>query len=213
MYNFGKLTGVKEALTTSEAIKDADGNIIREAGVQEFIVLKDKNGVEWHQLFKKHPHKFYIVITDDNRIISMTDDPEKSQIPDHEIIGIDEDYGETFDQGGSVYGKIWDKKQERIVQAKPDIPDSINRRQFFQQAAISQIISEEDALAAMAGTIPPSLATAITKLPQSYQFPVKALVTGAQSFERSHELTPIIAKSFGLDDAQVRQFWEAAAKL
>ena len=99
MKNFGKLTASKEQITIDD-IKDDKGNIVQKAGTYTIYVLKDKDGVEWHDLFKKYPHKFYIAVDDTGHIISMTDDPEQSQIAGFDIIGIDDDYGETFGQGG-----------------------------------------------------------------------------------------------------------------
>ena len=108
MKNFGKLTATLEEIKLGEDITDEKDNIVQPANTVKINVLKDKDGVEWHELFKQYPHKFYIAVDDDKHIISMTDDPEQSQIAGLDIIGIDEDYGETFGQGGSVYGKLWD---------------------------------------------------------------------------------------------------------
>ena len=142
---------------------------------------------------------------------TLIDDPEQSQIAGFDIIGIDDDFGETFGQGGSVYGKLWDG--EKIVAPAPIAPDSISRRQFFQQASLSKLIDEEDALEAMGGRLPKVLLDSVSKLPVDYQFGAKALLVGAQTFERSNTLTPIIAKSLGLDQEQTEHFWAAASKL
>ena len=211
MKNFGKLAITREEIRLGEDIKDEKGNIVQPANTVKINVLKDKDGVEWHELFKRYPHKFYIAVDDNKHIISMTDDPEQSQIAGFDIIGIDENYGETFGQGGSVYGKLWDG--EKIVAPAPIAPDSISRRQFFQQASLSKLIDEEDALEAMGGRLPQVLLDSVSKLPVDYQFGAKALLVGAQTFERSNTLTPIIAKSLGLDQEQTEHFWDAASKL
>lgn len=211
MKNFGKLTIIPEEITLGEDIKDDKGNIVQKARTVTINILKDKDGNEWHDLFKKYPHKFYIAVDDNKHIISMTDDPEQSQIAGFDIVGIDEDYGETFGQGGSVYGKLWNG--EKLVEPEPTIPDSISRRQFFQQACSAGLISEEDALEAMGGRMPKILLDSVNKLPVDYQFGAKALLIGAQTFERSNSLTPIVAKSLGLDQEQTELFWAAASKL
>ena len=211
MKNFGKFTSFKEDIKIGDDIKDDKGNVVQRAQTVTINVLKNKDGVEWHDLFKKYPHKFYIAIDDTKQIISMTDDPEQSQIAGFDIIGIDDDFGETFGQGGSVYGKLWDG--EKIVAPAPIAPDSISRRQFFQQASLSKLIDEEDALEAMGGRLPKVLLDSVSKLPVDYQFGAKALLVGAQTFERSNTLTPIIAKSLGLDQEQTEHFWAAASKL
>ncbi len=211
MRNFGKLTGYPETIKMGEDIKDADGNVTLEAPTATITVLKDANGIEWHELFKLYPHAFYIAIDDNKKIVSMTNDPEQSQIAGLNIIGIDSDFGETFGQGGTVYGKLWNGS--RIVTPEASVPDSLSRRQFFQQATLSQIISEEDALNAIAGKIPKVMEDAIDQMPKEYQFPAKALVVGAQSFQLSNSLTPIVGKSLGLDEEQIKQFWISASKL
>lgn len=211
MKNFGQLRASKEEITLGEDIKDDKGNSVQKAGTVILNILKDKDGIEWHDLFKQYPHKFYIAVDDNKHIISMTSDPEQSQIAGLDIIGIDGNYGETFGQGGSVYGKLWDGG--KIVAPEPTIPDSISRRQFFQQACSAGLISEEDALEAMGGRLPQVLLDSVSKLPVDYQFGAKALLVGAQTFERSNTLTPIIAKSLGLDQEQTEHFWDAASKL
>ena len=140
MKNFGKLAATQEEIKLGEDIKDDKGNIIQKAQTTKIMVLKDKDGIEWHDLFKKFPHKFYIAIDDNKRIISMTDDPEQSQIAGYELIGIDDNYGETFGQGGSVYGKLWDG--EKIVAPAPTFP-SLTARQFWQAALVIGV-KEED---------------------------------------------------------------------
>lgn len=140
MKNFGKLAATQEEIKLGEDIKDDKGNIVQKAQTAKIMVLKDKDGIEWHDLFKKFPQKFYIAIDDNKRIISMTDDPEQSQIAGYELIGIDDNYGETFGQGGSVYGKLWDG--EKIVAPAPTFP-SLTARQFWQ-AALEIGVKEED---------------------------------------------------------------------
>jgi len=112
MKNFGKLTGYPEKVTIGKDMLDENGKLIQPAQTATVTVLKNHKGVEWHELFKQFPHPFYIVIDDEKRIISMTNEPEQSQIPDHEIIGIDQDFGESWGgPGASVYGKVWDGKK------------------------------------------------------------------------------------------------------
>ena len=76
MRNFGKLTITQEEVSLAEDIKDDKGNVVQKAGTVKINVLKDKDGIEWYELFKKYPHNFYIAVDDNKHIISMTDDPE-----------------------------------------------------------------------------------------------------------------------------------------
>ena len=146
MKNFGKLAASQEEIKLGEDVKDDKSNIIQLAQTVKIMVLKDDNGVEWHDLFKKFPHKFYIAIDDNKRIISMTDDPEQSQIAGYDIIGIDDNYGETFGQGGSVYSKLWDG--EKIIAPTPIFPP-LSARQFWQAALVIGV-KEEDLVTGIA---------------------------------------------------------------
>lgn len=146
MKNFGKLIATNEIVKIGSDITDDQGNVITPAPTSKIQVLKDKDGVEWHELFKKYPHKFYITIDDNKHIISMTDDPEGSQIAGLDIIGIDDDFGETFGPGGSVYSKLWDG--EKIVAPAPVFPP-LSSRQFWQ-AALAIGVKEEDLIADIA---------------------------------------------------------------
>lgn len=140
MKNFGKLVTTKEDIALGNDVKDDKGNIVQKAQTVKINVLRDKRGVEWHELFKRYPHKFYIAIDDNKHVISMTNDPEQSQIAGYDIIGIDEDYGETFGPGGSVYGKLWNG--EKIIAPEP-VFLPLSARQFWQ-AALLIGVKEED---------------------------------------------------------------------
>lgn len=74
------------------------------------IFLRNERGEDLVDVVKASPHPFYIAITDNNTIISMSNDIEQSQVSDHTIIGIDKDFGFTFGPGGTVYGMVWNGK-------------------------------------------------------------------------------------------------------
>lgn len=110
MKNFGKLIASPEPVTIPglQIGEDEDGNPIYEPSrSMNVIFFRDHNGVDIVEAAQQSPHAFYIAVTEDGRIISMTDDIEHSQISGHDIIGIDDAFGHTFGQGGNVYGKIW----------------------------------------------------------------------------------------------------------
>ena len=204
MKNFGKLRASKEEITLGEDIKDDKGNSVQKAGTVILNILKDKDGIEWHDLFEKYPHKFYIAVDDTKHIISMTDDPEQSQIAGFDIIGIDDDYGETFGQGGSVYGKLWDG--EKIVAPAPVFP-SLSARQFWQ-AAFAIGVKEEDLIADIANKDSPFF-IADDKDRESVLIDIKK----ATSFARDFPLLEKMAKVNKIPDAQLDTLWTWATNI
>lgn len=95
----------------------------------------------------------------------------------------------------------------------PPGPSSISDRQFFHQLAIVGIITQDDALAANAAVIPPPLLAIIDAMPAEQQFAAKMLVSGATVFERQHPMTIAIGTAYGWNDAQIDDFFRAAATL
>ena len=204
MRNFGKLTITQEEVSLAEDIKDDKGNIIHQAKSVKINVLKDKDGIEWHELFKKYPHKFYIAVDDNKHIISMTDDPEASQIAGFDIFGIDEDYGETFGQGGSVYSKLWDG--EKIV-APPALFPSLSARQFWQAALVIGVREEE-------------LSSGIADKNSPFYIPdeeeresVFIDISKATTFNRNFPLLKKMAEVNKIPDAQLDTLWNWAANI
>lgn len=92
----------------------------------------------------------------------------------------------------------------------PRIPDAISRRQFWQQAAVAGLISEDEALVAMAtGALPAVLQTVIDGLPAGGQFAAR-MALAAETFARGHPLTAAIAGALAID---ADTFFIAAAAL
>ena len=203
MKNFGKLRASEEQVTIGD-IKDDKGNIVQKAGTYTINVLKDKDGIEWHDLFKKYPHKFYIAIDDTKHIISMTDDPEQSQIAGFDIIGIDGNYGETFGPGGSVYGKLWDG--EKIVAAPPVFPP-LSARQFWQAALVIGV-REEGLIADIANKDSPFYIE-----DEEERESVLIDITKATSFTRDFPLLQKMAEVNKIPDAQLDTLWNWAANI
>lgn len=95
------------------------------------------------------------------------------------------------------------------------VPDQISDRQFFQQAAISQIITEDEALAAVAtGAIPAVLQTIVDGISDPAQrFAAKMLLSGATVFDRHNPLTESVGAALGWTSAQIDQFFIDAGVL
>ena len=204
MKNFGKLAASEEKIKLGEDIKDDKGNIVQKAATVTIYVLKDKDGIEWHDLFEKYPHKFYMAIDDTKHIISMTDNPEQSQIAGFDIIGIDEDYGETFGKGGSVYGKLWDG--EKIVAPEPIFP-SLSARQFWQ-AAFAIGVKEENLIADIANKDSPFFIA-----DDDDRESVLIDISKATTFTRDYKLLKKMAEVNKIPDAQLDTLWNWAATI
>lgn len=94
------------------------------------------------------------------------------------------------------------------------IPDEISRRQFFQQLAVQEIITQADAIAAMTrGTVPVPLQTIIDILPKEEHFGALMLVIGATTFQRTHPLTEIVRQALQWSIEQKDIFWRDAARV
>ncbi|AQT45473.1 hypothetical protein BBC0244_017950 [Bartonella apihabitans] len=204
MKNFGKLTATLEEIKLGEDIKDEKGNIVQPANTVKINVLKDKDGIEWHDLFKKYPHKFYITVDDTKHIISMTDDPELSQIAGFDIIGIDGNYGETYGPGGSVYGKLWDG--EKIVAPPPVFPP-LTARQFWQ-AALAIGVREENLTTGIANKDSPFYIE-----DEEERESVLIDITKATSFTRDFPLLKKMAEVNKIPDTQLDTLWNWAANI
>lgn len=101
-----------------------------------------------------------------------------------------------------------------VLNPPPPVPASISDRQFFQQLAIVGLITQADALAAVrTGTVPTKLQSLLGALPTEGQFSAEMLLCGATVFERAHPLTVQLGHAQGMDDAQLDDFFRAAAAL
>lgn len=101
------------------------------------------------------------------------------------------------------------------VPPPPPVPQFISDRQFFQQAAVDGLITQDEALAAVAtGTIPASLQTIVDGITDpAQQFAAKMLLSGATVFERNHALTETVGAAFGWTSQQIDTFFQQASAL
>lgn len=98
---------------------------------------------------------------------------------------------------------------------RPPVPQQISDRQFFQQAAVAGLITQDEAIAAVAtGTIPVVMQTIVDGISDADQkFAATMLLSGATIFERSHPLTEAVGASLGWTSDQIDQFFTQAAAL
>lgn len=97
----------------------------------------------------------------------------------------------------------------------PVVPEVISDRQFFQMAALLEIITQAEALAAVkTGDIPANLQAIVDAIPSPIEkFSATMLLSGATEFARYHPLTESVAQSLGWTSEQIDQFFIAAAQL
>lgn len=96
------------------------------------------------------------------------------------------------------------------------VPEHLSRVQFFQVLALSSLITQDEALAAVAGgTIPAGFLAFIGTLPADQQFSFKMLLSGSQTFDRLHPFVIAFADSRTppMTSDQVNALWTQGATL
>lgn len=93
------------------------------------------------------------------------------------------------------------------------IPQSITRRQFYSQLVVLGTITQNEALATNAGTVPSELAGYVAALPTGQQFAANMALGGQALFYRNGPITLAVANSLGWTSTQVDTFFTAAAAL
>lgn len=93
------------------------------------------------------------------------------------------------------------------------IPDLISRRQFFEALANLGEITEDEAFAALAGSIPEAFQPLINGLPADQRFSARMLLAGASTFERNHPVVQAIGASPEWGAQKVDALWLAASQL
>lgn len=92
------------------------------------------------------------------------------------------------------------------------VPQFVSRRQFAVQASIENDITQDEALAWLAGTVPAILTSAIGKLPAAQQFPALTAML-AESFDRQSSWAATLGAVLNKTDAQLDAMWTAAAAI
>lgn len=97
----------------------------------------------------------------------------------------------------------------------PVIIPVISDRQFFQQAAIAGMITQEEALAAVkTGAVPAILQAIIDQIQDPVQnFAATMLISGATEFERTHPMVSLIGAALNMTTEQIDAFFLAASLL
>lgn len=123
-----------------------------------------------------------------------------------EVWGIDDaDPQETYG-----YGKLQYLRESSSFE--PLAPLQVSHRQFYMQLANKGVISEDEALAAMAGTIPKELLDGVALLPKNQQFAAKMMLVG-QMFDRTDPNFIAVASAMGMSQGEVDNLFTAAVLL
>ena len=94
------------------------------------------------------------------------------------------------------------------------VPQAISDRQFFQQLAIMSLITEAEAIAAVAtGALPPTMAAFINQLPADQRFAARMALQGATTFLRTNPLVETFGEMQGMTSEQIDDLWRAASLL
>lgn len=147
-------------------------------------------------------------VVDEIRII----DTNESKLPDQ--------YSDwVIAESSWAVGGVVDKNNNYTPPViKQIVPQSISRRQFFQQAAVKNIsgisiITEKEAIDGMKGNLPATLQNMVNSLPEENRFAAESLLVGAQDFERNNKATILVATALGMDSQQIDQYFIDASKL
>lgn len=97
--------------------------------------------------------------------------------------------------------------------APTPVPEILSRWQFLAVAALSGIITQEAAQAALAGTMAPPFVDFLATLPPDRQFPAAMLLGGAQEFHRHHPLVQEFLTAKGMTEAEADAIWVQGAAL
>lgn len=103
---------------------------------------------------------------------------------------------------------------EEPAPVPPPLPEDISDRQFFQQLALMEVITKQEAMDAVrTGTIPVALQAIIDTLDEDVKFAAEMLVSGAVIFKRTHPMTYALAAGMGWTQDQVDALWVSAEQL
>jgi len=127
--------------------------------------------------------------------------------------------GHAYDASGESLTVVRSEDHADVIafQTRLFAPAGVNRisdRQFFQQLAVLEIVTEQEALDAVSfGAIPAALQAIIDPLPAPDKFAAEMLLRGATIFRRDHPLSAAIGAAQGMTSEQIDQFFAAAAAL
>lgn len=94
------------------------------------------------------------------------------------------------------------------------VPKEIGRRQFFQALANRGLISKEEAVAAVNGTLPEAIEGFIEQIAdEEIAFDARMLFVGASTFSRAHPFVEYFGAMSGFDAVELDGLWRDAYSL
>lgn len=95
------------------------------------------------------------------------------------------------------------------------VPETISRRQFYQELANRGIITKEEALAAIVdNTLPSEFALMVDSIiDEDIQWQARMLLAGATEFKRGNWFVDFFAAIKSLSSEYMDEFWRASALL
>ncbi len=133
---------------------------------------------------------------------------------DFDCVMLDEEEGPFIAEWLSPLPQPSVEELEAATPRRTDVPETISDRQFFQQLAVAGLITEDEAIDAVAtGAVPVAMQAVIDSLPADQKFAALMLLRGAISFERHHPLVAVFASAMGMTDAETDDLWVAASAL
>ena len=109
--------------------------------------------------------------------------------------------------------QIWDGAAWLPLPPEPDpVPSEISRRQFFQELANRDLITKEEALAAIiSGTLPTEFENLVVAiLDEDIEWQARMALCGATTFLRTNWFVDYFAAMKGFSSAYMDDFWRDA---
>jgi hypothetical protein len=110
----------------------------------------------------------------------------------------------------------WTYDGTDFVGPPPAVDDTIyaiSNRQFYQHLATVGVISQQEALEAVRGTVPSTFNTAVNKLAAGGRFNAQMFLASATLFPREHPVVEQFATAMGWSKEHTDQVWRDARKL
>ena len=121
----------------------------------------------------------------------------------------------VLDNGTAEIGWVYDDGVFSPPSPTPGpVPGVVSDRQFFHALAISSLITEAEALAAVrTGDIPTALQVVIDAMPEGDRFHATMLLSGAVEFRRDHPLVEAVRLARGMTAEAVDDLFRLAGGL
>lgn len=146
----------------------------------------------------------------DGMVANIMEWPDDEPVP--EAWGGAATYAEPCAIGGRVVDGVYSPPVEDEPEAP--VPASITRRQLLLQLALSEMISSAEALAAaQTGAVPAAVQAVFDQLAPADKLAAEITWATMSVAERGHPLVAALAAAQAMTDADIDDFFRAAAQL